>query len=287
MWQMTTAAQHSVITHADADKVNLALRQVSHHLYIVAGDSTSRIPIVNQKDEVTFEVELGAKMNYDTLPHLVNQAFQDYGINEDYYVAVRNCQDSTILLGYNRLAYQQNEMACRGRAIDDYCSMLSITLQRMPIVPLKPEEGGSRWTAYIFGASMLGIGLLVMIFRSSKSNVEFNKTETPNEGRDTVLEIGNSIFDVQNLWFETNEERSDLTYREGKLLAYLVQHANQVLKRQDIQDHVWEEEGVIVGRSLDVFISRLRKLIKRDSTLKISNIHGVGYRLEVNQLSVD
>jgi len=61
---------------------------------------------------------------------------------------------------------------------------------------------------------------------------------------------------------------------------YLIQNKNEILKRVDIQNHVWEEEGVIVGRSLDVFISRLRKIIKEDESLTIKNIHGVGYRLE-------
>ena len=56
---------------------------------------------------------------------------------------------------------------------------------------------------------------------------------------------------------------------------------NQVLKREDIQDAIWSEEGVIVGRSLDVFISRLRKILRKDERLAIKNIHGVGYRLEI------
>ena len=82
--------------------------------------------------------------------------------------------------------------------------------------------------------------------------------------------------ELQNLAEEIN-----LTFRENKLLSFLASQPNEVLKRADILAAVWEEEGVIVGRSLDVFISRLRKLLKPDSTVQIKTIHGIGYRLEL------
>jgi len=58
-------------------------------------------------------------------------------------------------------------------------------------------------------------------------------------------------------------------------------HQQQILEREKIVAKVWGEEGVIVGRSLDVFISRLRKILKEDTRLEIKNVHGVGYKLLV------
>ena len=72
-----------------------------------------------------------------------------------------------------------------------------------------------------------------------------------------------------------------LTYREAKLLQLLANHPNQVLERDQILKLVWEDEGITVGRSVDVFISRLRKLLAEDPTLRITAVHGVGYRFEV------
>jgi DNA-binding response OmpR family regulator len=74
-----------------------------------------------------------------------------------------------------------------------------------------------------------------------------------------------------------------LTYRESKLLDFLVHHMGQVLARDEILAAVWEEEGIIVSRSLDVFISRLRKILNKNHSVVIKTVHGVGYRLEVNE----
>ena len=72
-----------------------------------------------------------------------------------------------------------------------------------------------------------------------------------------------------------------LTFRATKLLHYFVNHRNQLLKREQLLENVWEEEGILIGRSLDVFVSRLRKILKADDSLTIKTVHGVGYRLEV------
>jgi DNA-binding response OmpR family regulator len=77
-----------------------------------------------------------------------------------------------------------------------------------------------------------------------------------------------------------------LTFRENKLLLYFANHPNQVLEREEILANVWGDEGLIVGRSLDVFVSRLRKILKNDTTLQLKNIHGIGYRLEIQPGSI-
>ena len=60
-----------------------------------------------------------------------------------------------------------------------------------------------------------------------------------------------------------------------------VTHANQILERSTIIEKVWADEGVLVGRSVDMFVSRLRKMLKDDPTIQIVAVHGIGYRLEM------
>jgi DNA-binding response OmpR family regulator len=96
-----------------------------------------------------------------------------------------------------------------------------------------------------------------------------------------LLHIGNTAFDPANLYVQVGDARQPLTFREAKLLRYLAERPNQVLEREAIMAAVWEDEGIIVGRSLDVFVSRLRKILQNDPTVKLANVHGVGYRLEV------
>ena len=73
----------------------------------------------------------------------------------------------------------------------------------------------------------------------------------------------------------------EMTNKEAKLLQLFSSNVNKVISRDTIQKAIWEDEGYFVGRSLDVFISRLRKILSVDPAITIVNIHGVGYKLEI------
>ncbi|MBK8635534.1 MAG: winged helix-turn-helix domain-containing protein [Saprospiraceae bacterium] len=79
-----------------------------------------------------------------------------------------------------------------------------------------------------------------------------------------------------------NDDLISLTFKESKLLEILAANPNVVVSRDDLQKLVWEDEGVIVGRSLDVFISKLRKKLDQDPRLTIVSEHGKGYVLRVD-----
>ena len=93
--------------------------------------------------------------------------------------------------------------------------------------------------------------------------------------------IGTYLFDYNNLELKNNGEAKNLTQREADLLKLFVEQPNQVIKRSFILEKLWGEDDYFLGRSLDVFISRLRKYLKKDESLKIENIHGVGFRFRL------
>lgn len=95
------------------------------------------------------------------------------------------------------------------------------------------------------------------------------------------FDIGCYLFDYKNLSLEAPDFQKTLTEREADLLKMLIENKNQVLKRSQILEKIWGEDDYFLGRSLDVFISRLRKYLKQDAAIKIENIHGVGFRLNV------
>ena len=72
-----------------------------------------------------------------------------------------------------------------------------------------------------------------------------------------------------------------LSKKECELLAIFIEKPNQIIKREELMKKVWEDNGVIVGRSLDTYISKLRKKLQDDTSIKLTNVHGVGYKLEV------
>ena len=101
--------------------------------------------------------------------------------------------------------------------------------------------------------------------------------------KETVYNIGNFAFSHSGLKLTNGNESFSLTHREAELLAFLSIHQGSILKRDDILNKVWGNDHFFSSRSLDVFISRLRKLLKSDSTVKIENIHNIGYRLVVSR----
>jgi DNA-binding response OmpR family regulator len=93
--------------------------------------------------------------------------------------------------------------------------------------------------------------------------------------------LGTYVFDYRNLILKSPTSERNLTQKEADLLKMLLDHKNNVLKRSLILEKLWGEDDYFLGRSMDVFISRLRKYLAEDPTLKLDNIHGVGFKLVV------
>ncbi len=89
--------------------------------------------------------------------------------------------------------------------------------------------------------------------------------------------IGSYLLDYKNIKLSREGSEKKLTLKEAELLKYLVENKNKVLKRSDILVAVWGKDDYFLGRSLDVFISRLRKYLKEDKDISITNRHGVGF----------
>jgi two-component system, OmpR family, response regulator VicR len=94
--------------------------------------------------------------------------------------------------------------------------------------------------------------------------------------------IGNYAFDYKNLSLTAEGYAETLTLKEADLLKLLNENKNQVVKRSYILETIWGKDDYFLGRSLDVFISRLRKYLSLDERIKIENIHGVGFKFRVD-----
>lgn len=99
----------------------------------------------------------------------------------------------------------------------------------------------------------------------------------------TAVQIGDLRLNKESLSIVINgHTKTTLTLREAELLEYLFTHRNSIVKREDLLVRFWGENDYFMGRSLDVFISRLRKLLRHSSSgAKIENIYGVGFILSV------
>ena len=88
-------------------------------------------------------------------------------------------------------------------------------------------------------------------------------------------------FDTGTRKLMINGKTIDLTRTETRVLRIFALSPNEAIERSRLQKEIWEDEGVIVGRSLDMFISKLRKKLEVDSKVKIVNIRGKGYKLDI------
>jgi DNA-binding response OmpR family regulator len=110
-----------------------------------------------------------------------------------------------------------------------------------------------------------------------RSSIDTSRTQ-----KETSQQIGCFTFSHSGLQLSNGDITHSLTHREAELLAYLYAHSGSILKRDDILNKVWGNDHFFSSRSLDVFISRLRKLLQSDPSVKIENIHNIGYRLVVS-----
>ncbi|MDD3721038.1 MAG: response regulator transcription factor [Lutibacter sp.] len=94
-----------------------------------------------------------------------------------------------------------------------------------------------------------------------------------------VIKIGNYLFNVKNQTLILNGKTETLTHRESELLHHLIKYKNQVLDRSFILKKLWGDDDFFNARSMDVFITKLRKKLKDDSSVQIINVRGYGYKL--------
>ncbi len=105
--------------------------------------------------------------------------------------------------------------------------------------------------------------------------------ENKNESKTEIASIGKYTFDSSNQSLTLNGKTKRITERESDILNYLSVHRNKVIKREEVLKELWGENDYFFGRSLDVFITKIRKYLKEDPDLSIENVFGVGFIFNV------
>lgn len=108
--------------------------------------------------------------------------------------------------------------------------------------------------------------------------VFLKRTKKKEDDGPTQFKIGNLEFDFANLSLKGGKKEHQLTQREADLIRYLCLNANKVLKRDEILLHVWGKEDYFLGRSMDVFITKVRKYLKEQPGVELQTIHGIGFK---------
>ncbi len=108
--------------------------------------------------------------------------------------------------------------------------------------------------------------------------VFLKRTMKKDDDAPTRFQLGDLTFDFTNLILSGNGTEHQLTQREADLIRYLCLNANRVLKREEILLNVWGREDYFLGRSMDVFVTKVRKYLKEQPGVELQTIHGVGFK---------
>lgn len=256
----------------DYAKREVLLRRIGHEILLQSGDSISRVLPVkkNAKNEYLIRFENEFTFQPDSLINTTSRFLDNAPFAGNYIVNVLNCGDSSVAYGYAISKNKKdNIVACSGRKQPKACYIISIKF--------KPTGTSMVKNGYLLG-SLSFLGFLGFIFlRSFKPK----NTSSNNEHNDMIT-IGSALFDTVNKKLIVNGEAIDLTGTETRLLLIFALSPNVIIEKSRIQKEIWEDEGVIVGRSLDMFISKLRKKLEFDPNIKIVVVRGKGYRLEIS-----
>lgn len=250
----------------------LLLRKIGHRLLLSSGDDTSRVMPIKELGKNQFRIifENALSIEPDSVIRIVDEIVKESSFPGEYFLDIIDCKTTEQVYGFMRsLSNKKDIIACQGRTLPTACYFVDIRFTDTV------AEKKNNWL--IAGAAAALLLLISFYFARKKKPV--NEEEIIKE--ENFIRIGQYRFFSDQHSLEFNNEKIILTNKESKLLLLFANSINQVIDRNVLQKEVWENEGVIVTRSLDMFVSKLRKKLQQDPAIKIVNIPGKGYKLEV------
>ncbi|MBS1744314.1 MAG: response regulator transcription factor [Bacteroidetes bacterium] len=111
-----------------------------------------------------------------------------------------------------------------------------------------------------------------------KIEIFLNRSQKKEIFQQKLYKVGGYDFEVENYTLKNDKEEIKLTQKEAKLLKFFLDNKNKVLKREEMLTALWGQDDYFLGRSMDVFVSRLRKIFSKDDQVRFENVHGIGFR---------
>ncbi len=275
------------------EKTKIAIREIGSNLLLDNRDSTSLVMPIKKLKENEFELSFQEDLSIspEILFSATKTAFIRSNITSEYITEVIDCDMQEVVYSYqSKGALEHNLVSCEGRKLLYSCytiRFIFISAEASTIPPTR-STGSTISTSSISTSSISGttylVSTLLILFILTTGVLLFKYQILKKHslvGVDKNIKIGNSIFYPEQQMIKQGGHKIDLTVKESELLAIFGQSPNQIIKREELLKMVWEDHGVVVGRSLDMFISKLRKKLHHDTAVKIVNIHGVGYKMEM------
>jgi hypothetical protein len=236
------------------------------------------------KNEYQISFENAFTFQPESLVNTTQRLLTNDPLGSDYVVNVLNCADASVAYGYAISKNKKDDIvACLGRRQPIACYIINIKFKPTGIITAK--------NGYLLGslALLAVVGYIFLRRAKRRSVLPENQPAIPEDDptgfqnpSTSMFTLGSMSFDAETRKLAINGQTIDLTKTETRVLRIFAASPNEAIERSRLQKEIWEDEGVIVGRSLDMFISKLRKKLEPDPTIKISVIRGKGYKLQVD-----
>lgn len=265
---------------AETDKqeqhLKVIVRMIGDEFLLQIGDSTSRVLPIQKKDG-RYLIQFEKKLSFepDFLSDAALKVVEETKTIKRFIIETENCATHEVVHSFEvKIPTNNSLLPCRERALPEDCYNVYFTiLEYDKTAAAEPQSLASTNYPFIYPI-IIGVLLLVFIgywMKKKKSSIK----------NQDCIEIGNFQFDVKGMKLFYQDAVEELSSKETDLLELLFSNVNETVKREDILQKVWDDEGDYLGRTLDVFISKLRKKLEADPKIKIVNIRGVGYRLVI------
>lgn len=270
----------------DEKHLDVALRMIGHRVLLSSGDSISRVLPIKKDDDDRYRIQFESEFEFypEELANAINQVVNETHMSTSYIVEVEQCETGEVVYSFEMNILEQTDIIpCKSRVQPKSCYHLIFTFMgsgeplalsqdvaQGPSNVSSPKKGQIRYS--IVALLLVSIlGAFVFLWRKRR-----NSRVDPN-----LISLGEYQFDKRNTALLFGNQRTELTGKEADLLLLLYKAVNTSVKREVILNKVWGDQGDYVGRTLDVFISKLRKKFEADPKVKIVNIRGVGYKLVI------
>ncbi len=254
------------------ERAALLARQIGHHVLLQAGDRSSRVLPVKRLSKGVFQLRFEHEFSFmpDSLLEIVQHALDGIRPPQAYTVNVIACISEEIVYGFEIDPQYREIVPCRGRGQPKGCYIIQIAFKM-----------NTAKTTPAFAALFSGLAALGLLLSAGFAWVYFRRTA--GEAQPVVTDgvrVGKYTFSASSQLLEHPAEKIMLSDKETQLLTIFAARQNELITRDELLKRVWEDDGVFTGRSLDMFISKLRKKLQNDPTIQLTNVHGRGYKLE-------
>ena len=259
----------------EEEKILTVMRKIGHELLASVGDNHSRILPVEKANRSTYVIKFETAFQFETpqLASIVQKNISAASLSSQYIVSVRDCHKNSVLYSYEFTPQvDMDSLPCLTRENDYGCYSIMISF-----ADTNYNIFNKKFLAFSIPLAVLS--LIGFVYFRKKDSAVHNPVSLQSEP--DVLKIDGIIFNTRARVLMYGDRQIELTEKETRILSIFAARPNEIIERDQLLKEVWEDEGVFVGRSLDVFVSRLRKKLEINKNVNLVNVHGRGYKLEV------